>query len=306
MKNYDAAVIGAGPAGLTAALYLARFGLRPALLEKLTPGGMLLQTFAIENYPGLGGVKGYALADAMEAQLAPYAIDRYAGEVTAMEHAPGKNRLRIDEEWIESRSVVICSGLKYRKLDLPLEDKFVGRGLSYCALCDGQFYKNKVVGVVGGGNAALEESVYLSSIVKELHLFHRRDEFRGAKIYVDKITGIPNIKIHYSSVLAALHGEDGLEGVTVRDLAGNRSEYMPLSGLFIFAGFQPTGAFFPDELKRDEDGFIITDTEMRTNLPGIFAAGDIRAKLCRQVATAVGDGATAANSVYAFVEHGHV
>jgi thioredoxin reductase (NADPH) len=306
MKNYDAVIIGAGPAGLTAALYLARFGVRLALLEKLTPGGMLLQTFTIENYPGLGGVKGYALADAMEAQLAPYALDRYAGEVTALEYAPGKNRLRVDEEWIESRAVVICSGLQYRKLNLPLEDKFVGRGLSYCALCDGQLYKNRVVGVVGGGNAALEESVYLSTLVKELHLFHRRDKFRGAKIYVDKITEIPNIKIHYSAVLDALHGEDELEGVTVRSLADNSSAYMPLSGLFIFAGFQPVGGFFPDELKRDAEGFIVTDTEMRTNLPGIFAAGDIRTKLCRQVATAVGDGATAANSVYAFVEHGHV
>jgi thioredoxin reductase (NADPH) len=139
--------------------------------------------------------------------------------------------------------------------------------------------------------------------VKELHLFHRRDEFRGAKIYIDKISSAPNIKIHYSTVLSGLHGKDDLEGVTASSTIGRASEYIPLSGLFVFAGFQPVGDFFPGELKKDETGFIITDTEMRTNLPGIFAAGDIRAKLCRQVATAVGDGATAANAAYAFVGH---
>jgi thioredoxin reductase (NADPH) len=305
MKAYDAAVIGAGPAGLTAALYLARFGLSTALFEKLTPGGMLLQTFAIENYPGLNTVKGCELADAMNAQLAGYTVDRYAGAVTALEHAPGKNRLQAGGEQVESRAVIICSGLKYRSLNLPGEDSFLGRGLSHCALCDGPFYKNKVVGVVGGGNSALEESVYLSGIVRELHLFHRRDEFRGAKFYVDKITGIPNVKIHYSTILTALHGEDGLEGVTAQSTIDGTSAYLPLNGLFVFAGFQPVDDFFPDGLKRDEAGFIVTDAEMRANLPGIFAAGDIRSKLCRQIATAVGEGATAANSAHAFMEHSH-
>jgi thioredoxin reductase (NADPH) len=303
MKHFDAVVIGAGPAGITAALYLARFGLSLALVEKVTPGGMLLKTFAIENYSGFGTIKGYELADAMIAQLEPDAIDRYTAGVTAFEHVPGKTRLQIGAEWVESRSVIICSGLQYKSLNLPLEDKFTGRGLSYCAICDGPFYRNKVIGVVGGGNSALEEALYLSTIVKELHLFHRRDKFRGAQLYIDKVTGTPNIKIHYSTVVTSLHGEAGLEGVTVQSTEDSSAEYIPLSGLFVFAGFQPVGDFFPAGLEQDEAGFIITDTEMRTNLPGVFAAGDIRSKLCRQVASAVGDGATAANAAYTFTGH---
>lgn len=306
MKRYDAIVIGAGPAGITAALYLARFGVELALVEKLTPGGLLLQTHSIENYPGFAKAKGYELADAMADQLEAYTFDRYQGSITIFEPSPGKNRLRVGDDWIEGRTVVIAAGLHYQKLGLPDEDRLTGRGVSYCAICDGHFYKNKVVGVVGGGNAALEESLYLASIVKELHLFHRREQFRADKIYQEKIGMVNNIHIHRNVIVTSLHGEEELTGVTIGSTVCPDSSFFPVDGLFIFAGQSPSSEFLPDTLESDEEGFLITDTEMRTNLPGIFAAGDIRSKLCRQVATAVGDGATAANAAYAYLEHADV
>lgn len=302
MEVFDAAVIGSGPAGLTSALYLARFGVKVALVEKRTSGGMLLQTSEIENYPGFLRVKGYELADAMQAQLNLYPVKRYQGEVTLLAHAPGKHALKIGEEAIEAKSVIIASGLRFRKLGLPDEERLTGRGVSYCALCDGPFYRGQVVGVAGGGNAALEEALYLAGIAKELHLFHRRDQFRADKVYRDKVLATPNIIVHYNSVITQLHGKDGLEAVTVKTSQPSGTRVLPMNGLFVFIGQDPAAGFLPATLNVDEAGFIITDTEMRTNLHGVFAAGDIRSKLCKQVATAVGDGASAANSAYSYLE----
>lgn len=177
-----------------------------------------------------------------------------------------------------------------------------GKGVSYCALCDGNFFRGQVVGVVGGGNSALEESLYLSKLVKKLHLIHRRDDFRAAKCYQDKVCIMPDIDVVRSSVVEAIHGDDRLTGVTVRNVKTGETSFLELDGLFIFIGFEPVGGFLPGGIERDEQGFVITDGEMRTNLPGIFAAGDIRSKMCRQVTTAVGDGATAANAAFVYLE----
>ena len=305
MKRFDALVIGAGPAGVTAAMYLARFGVKVGLVEKLAPGGLLLQTFEIENYPGFPkGVKGYELADAFAAQLEPYDnLQRIHGEIKEFKINGTNKQFLIDEEWYESGSVVICSGVRYSKLGLPGEDKLLGKGLSHCALCDGNFFRGQVVGVVGGGNSAIEESLHLAKIVSHLHVIHRRDAFRAAPIYLSRLKSMPNVSLECSTIITALHGENALEGVTIKRIRKGEEEFLPLSGLFIFIGFEPAADFLPPELKRDERGFIETDTEMRTNLPGVFAAGDIRSKLCRQVVTAVGDGATAANSAFTYLEH---
>lgn len=302
MRVFDSIVIGSGPAGLTAALYLARFGIKVALVEKLTSGGMLLQTSEIENYPGFSHVKGYELADAMQAQLALYPVEKISGDVEAFEYSPGQNKLRVGQEQIVGKSVVIASGLRFRKLGLEGEMRLTGCGVSYCALCDGMFYRGQVVGIVGGGNAALEEALYLSNIVKELHIFHRRDQFRADKIYRDKVLATPNIIVHYNAIITKLNGQDALESVTVQSSSPASTQTIPMNGLFVFVGQEPSAAFLPATLQVDEQGFIITDTEMRTNLHGVFAAGDIRSKLCKQVATAVGDGATAANSAYSYLE----
>lgn len=304
MKRYDALVIGAGPAGLTAALYLARFALNVALVEKLTPGGLLLQTAEIENYPGFPkGAKGYELADAFSDQLLPYPhVTRIADSVVDLDCEGDVKRVRVGEEWIEADSIIICSGVSYRKLGLPEEDRFLGKGVSYCALCDGHFFRGQDVLVVGGGNSALEEALYLSKMVSRLHIVHRRDAFRGASVYVSRIKEQANIQLHLSSVVTALHGDKELEAVTIKRLPGGEEEVLPVQGLFVFIGFTPTADFLTaTSLRLDAQGFIETDSEMRTNIPGVFAAGDIRSKLCRQVVTAVGDGATAANSAHTYL-----
>ena len=307
MKHYDALVVGAGPAGATAALYLARFGLQVAIVEKLAPGGLLLQTFEIENYPGFPkGIKGYELADALAAHLDSYDnITRIRNEITLFKAEENKKIFLIDGEWISASTAIIASGVRFRKLGLPNEDRLLGKGISYCALCDGNFFRGQPIAVVGGGNSAIEESLHLAKIVSHVCLIHRRDEFRAAPVFLSRLKTLPNVTLKFSSVITRLHGEHQLEGVTIKRIHEGTEEFLPVNGLFVFIGFEPAAGFFPPELKLDQSGFIETDTEMRTSLPGIFAAGDIRSKLCRQVVTAVGDGATAALSAYTYLEHQH-
>ena len=304
--QYDSIVIGAGPAGVTAALYLARFGLKVALVERMSLGGLVLQTAEIENYPGFPkGIKGYELADALEAQLAPYPIDRISGEVVEVALEDKVKRVRVDDAWLEAATVIVASGVVYRKLGLPHEERFIGKGISFCALCDGQFYRNKVVGVAGGGNSALEESLYLAKLVSRLHIIHRRDAFRGAPVYQERVKKDPKIQLELSEIITALHGDAFLEGVTLRNVQTGAERLLALDGLFVFIGFSPAMPPLPLTVKLDTNGFIIADGEMCTSLPGVFAAGDVRSKLCRQVVTAVGDGAVAANSAYLYLEQQH-
>ncbi|MDR1946029.1 MAG: FAD-dependent oxidoreductase [Desulfovibrio sp.] len=307
MKRFEAAVIGAGPAGIVAALYLARFGVKTALLEKSAPGGLLLQTFEVENYPGFPkGVKGYELADLLSEHLQSYAnLSLVIGGVTELRREGKSLMLKVDGELLEAECVIICSGVGYRKLGLPGEDRLLGKGLSHCAMCDGHFFRGQKVGVVGGGNSALEESLHLSKMVSELHLIHRRDAFRAAPLYVDRIKSAGNVVMEYNSVVTALHGDDGLEGITLKRLTTGEEEFLPVRGLFVFIGFEPVVPFLPEEIGRDDRGFIITDAEMRASIPGVFAAGDIRSKLCRQIVTAAGDGATAAHAANSYLEQGH-
>jgi thioredoxin reductase (NADPH) len=303
MKRYDALVIGAGPAGLCAALYIARFNLSVALIEKTGHGGLLLQTAEIENYPGFPkAVRGYELADAFAAQIEPYTnLTRITATVSEADFSADSKRMRLGDEWIEADSVIICSGVQYRKLGLDGERRLLGRGISHCALCDGNFFRGQTVAVVGGGNSALEESCYLANIASHLHIIHRRDTFRGIPLYVSKLEALPNVTFHLNTAIVQLHGESQLEGLSLKEHRLGKESFLPVDGLFIFVGFVPAADFLPSALKRDAHGFIETDAEMRTNLPGVFAAGDIRSKMCRQVVTAVGDGATAANSAYTYL-----
>ena len=302
-KQYDAVVIGGGPAGFTAMLYLLRSGAKTLLIEKFAPGGQLLLTEHLENYPGFAEpIKGYELAENIAKQIEPYAHDKLYAEVKEIVPAPGANRLLVGDEWIESRVIVIASGTVHRNLGVPGEEKFVGKGISFCALCDGNFYRDATIGVVGGGNSALEEALYLSKIARKIHIIHRRDKFRADDIYVNKVLEEPKIVLEFNSIVTKLHGNDLLEAVTVEDAISGEERILPLTGLFVFTGYDPVSEFFPVGLKVDEHGFIVTDCEMNTNLPGIFAAGDIRSKLCRQVITAAGDGATAAHSARLYLE----
>ena len=307
MKSYDAVVIGGGPAGVTAAMYLARSGCSVLLPERLTSGGQLLQTEALENYPGFPkGIKGYELADLFTEHLEGLTVDRPAIMVESISGSAGQFAVHTAEEDYLCKVVLVCSGAKHRQLGLEGEDRLRGRGISYCALCDGNFFRNQTVAVVGGGNAAMEESLYLTKIVSKLHLIHRRDSFRGLKVYQDRLESMPDkVDLLRSSVITQLHGEDHLTGLTVKNLQTCQEKQLAVDGLFIYVGFAPVTNFLPQGIELDAQGFIVTDTEMRTNIPGIFAAGDIRSKLCRQVITAAGDGATAAQAAFVFLEQLH-
>jgi thioredoxin reductase (NADPH) len=266
----------------------------------------MLLTEAIDNYPGFpDGIRGWELADKMSAHLEHYAFDRYHQAVLSIEAGAGQHTVILENEQLIAKTVIICSGASHRKLGLPNEEHLIGRGISYCALCDGNFFKNQDVAVVGGGNSALEESLYLARIVRKLYLIHRRDAFRADKIYQDKVLSSDTIVPVLSTVVTALHGGDSLESLRLRNVRTQEERELKVDGLFVFVGFVPQGEFLPDGLACDAHGFIMTDAEMRTNLPGIYAAGDIRSKLCRQVATAVGDGATAGHAASIYLEQIH-
>ena len=308
MNIYDSLVIGEGPAGVTAAMYLTRSGCKVLLAEQLTTGGQILQTAELENYPGYPkGIKGYELADLFAAHLD--GIDNLTRVVTTVEEvsgaAPNFTVKLKGKEPIQAKTVLVCTGAKHRRLGVAREEELTGHGVSYCALCDGNFFRGKDVAVVGGGNAALEESLYLSNIVQTIHLIHRRDAFRARQIYQDRIQNNPKVKLHLSSAVSALHGDPDLTGITIQSLKDNSTTEISCEAVFIYVGFEPVTSFLPADLNKDPAGFIVTDTEMRTNIAGIFAAGDIRSKLCRQVITAAGDGATAAQAAFVFLEQLH-
>lgn len=303
MKRFDAVVIGGGPAGMTAALYLLRSQATVAVIEKLSNGGQMLMTHMIENYPGFpDGIEGWKLADAMAAHVDKYPHEKIADEVTAMQPVSGGHRIRVGGEEIEAGAVILCTGARYKRVGIPGEKELLGKGVSYCALCDGNFFRNQVVAVIGGGNSALEESLYLSRLVKKLYLIHRRDEFRGQKCFQNKCEVAPNIEILRSTVVKEIQGENQVTGIMTQNTKSGESRLVPVDGVFVFVGFEPQGNFYPADLARDPGGFVLTDACMRTNIPGIFAAGDIRSKDCRQVATAVGDGAAAAHAAHAYLE----
>ncbi|WP_027184921.1 thioredoxin-disulfide reductase [Desulfovibrio inopinatus] len=303
MNRYDAIVIGGGPAGITAALYLLRFQVKVAVVEKLAPGGQVLRTHLVENYPGFPQpVEGWKLADIFAEHLKPYHYDTYNDEVSRIEVGKEMHRLKIGDTWVEARTIIVCTGAVYKELGLPGEKELSGKGVSYCATCDGNFFRDQVVAVIGGGNTALEESLYLARLVKKLYLLHRRDDFRGHKCFQNRCEVNPVITIRRSTLAKRILGDDKVTGIEIENIKTGEKEHLSVDGVFVFVGYDPHGDFYPPEIQLDERGFIITDAEMRTSVPGIFAAGDIRSKLCRQITTAVGDGATAANAAHAYME----
>ncbi|MBO4334589.1 MAG: FAD-dependent oxidoreductase [Desulfovibrio sp.] len=309
MPKVDSLIIGEGPAGVTAALYLARSGCSVVLAEQMTTGGQILATSSLENYPGYPqGIKGYELADLFAAHLQGLEhLERKSGAVTQVAGEAGNFTVTFqDKSVVSCRSVLVCSGAKHRKLGVEREEELTGHGVSYCALCDGNFFRGKPVAVVGGGNAALEESLYLANIVDKIHLIHRRDTFRARKTYYDRLSAMGDkVVFHLDSQVTKLLGVKDLSAIGISNLKTGAYEEVNVEAIFIYVGFEPVTTFLPEELERDPQGFIVTDTEMRTNLPGIFAAGDIRSKLCRQVITAAGDGATAAQAAFVFLEQLH-
>ena len=303
-RSYDMVILGGGPGGYTAALYAARAGLSAVVLEKLSAGGQMALTSQIDNYPGFPeGIDGFELGMKMQEQAERFgAVTEYA-EITGVDLKADPRVIHTSEGDFYGKTVVIALGAGARKLGLPNEDRFTGRGVGYCAHCDGMFYKDKVVAIVGGGNSAAAEALFLSRIAKKVILIHRRDTLRATKIYHEPLMKLPNIEFRWNSAVKSLVGDDRLTGIRVQDLVSGAEEQLEVDGLFVSIGRKPATALVEGQLAL-EKGYIIAGEDTKTSIPGVYAVGDLRTKQLRQIITAAADGANAAAAAEAYLaEH---
>jgi thioredoxin reductase (NADPH) len=315
--NYDVLIIGGGAAGLTAGLYACRAGLKTVLLERLMPGGQVVNAEKIENYPGFpDGISGAQFGPLLHDQASRYGLETQLSEVKGLHqrvgaHSPfdsaqGRRAPQWAVETYEgefvSKAVIIAGGSTLRKLGVPGEDELRGAGVSYCATCDGSFFMDQVVGVVGGGDSALDEALVLTEFASKVVIFHRRDRFRGQKVLQDRALSNPRIEVRWNSTITAILGDRQVEGVSLRDTATGETSRADLAGVFIYVGLDPNTQYLRGLLELDNSGHVPTDIWMRTALPGLFAAGDIRQSSAAQLVSAAGDGATAAIAAQRYIE----
>jgi len=304
--KYDMAIIGAGPAGLTAGLYASRARVNHILFEKLTiPGGQVVNTEKVENYPGFpDGVGGFELMDFFRKQAEKFETNIVTAGVSKLTKIEDGFSIESESGNTSVKSVIIASGASPKKTGAENEEKFIGRGISFCATCDAALYKGKTVAVIGGGDAAVEEGMFLTRFAKKVYIIHRRDELRATKILQERAFANDKIEFVWSYVPKKILGDEFVGGIELLSRKDNSTKTIELDGIFEYIGIVPQTDFIHlDGLKFDERGFIITDAEMRTNIDGVFAAGDVRSKLLRQISTAVGDGATAEFSAEKFIEN---
>ena len=291
---YDMIVIGGGPAGYTAALYAARSGLSVLVLEKLSAGGQMTNTEQIDNYPGFPeGIGGFELGERMQKGALRFGAENQFSEVKSVELSGQVKIVRTRKKEFQARTVVLAAGAYPRKTGVEGEDRFAGRGVAYCAACDGMFYKDKTVAVYGGGNSAVEDALLLSRICKKVYLIHRRDTLRATKVYQDALFG-SSVELVWNSRVTAFLGDKHLSGVEIDDTKTGEKRELSLDGIFVSIGRIPDTGLFEGQVDMDEAGYLIADETTRTNLPGVFAAGDVRTKQLRQVITAAADGAAGA------------
>ncbi len=292
----DLIIIGAGPAGLSAAIYGIRAGLDLLVLERLSPGGQVVNTGEVENYPGFAEpVAGWDLMARMEEQARRLGVAIESGDVLSLaKNDFGQIDLSLnDGRTLQARTVIAASGASFRKLGVPGEKEHTGRGVSYCATCDGAFFKGKVTAVVGGGNTALEEAHFLTRFAEKVYIIHRRDRFRGERILQERALSCPSVEPVYDSIILSVNGGDKVESVTLSNCTTGEESRLPLDGLFVFVGVDPNTGYLPGEILNDRLEAVV-DMRMRTKIPGLFAAGDLRNDSRRQIVTAAADGATAA------------
>ncbi len=299
-RIYDMIVIGGGPGGYTAAMYAARAGLDVLVLEKLSAGGQMALTSQVDNYPGFPeGIDGFDLAERMQAQAERFGAQTELAEVFSAELEASPKRLETSEGEFFSRTVVIATGADAKKLGLPQEDALTGRGVNYCAHCDGHFYKGKTVAVVGGGNSAAADALYLSRLCEKVIVIHRRDTLRATKVYHEPLMRADNVEFLWNSTVTGLRYGEKLSGLEVTELQTGQVREIPVDGLFVSIGRSPNTWLFPQLEK--EDGYILAGESTETSIPGVFAVGDVRTKQLRQIVTAVADGATAAHYAEAYL-----
>lgn len=295
-RIYDMIIIGGGPAGYTGALYAARAGLDVLVLEKLSAGGQMALTSQIDNYPGFSeGIDGFTLGEKMQQGAESFGARTELAEVYALDLKAEPKRVETSEGEFLAKTVVIATGASPRELGVPQEQALIGRGVNYCAACDGMFYKGKTVVVAGGGNSAAGDALQLSRIAEKVILVHRRDTLRATKIYHKALEEAPNVEFAWNSAITELISDGKLKAVRVRDVQTGKLREIPCDGLFVSIGRRPSTDLVKGQLELDEAGYIIADETTRTNIPGVFAAGDVRTKVLRQIITAAADGASAAH-----------
>lgn len=304
MTERDLIIVGGGPAGLTAGLYASRAFLKPLLLEKLSPGGQVLTTDHIENWPGaVDGISGFDLADNMRDHALKFGLEVQMAEVTGLE-MDGKDKiLKTADGQYRAKCLILCPGASPGKLGIPGEKELTGKGVSYCATCDGAFYRDQVVAAVGGGNTAAEEAVFLTRFAKKVYLIHRRDELRADAILAQRVMDNPKIEVLWShSPLEILGGDQGVSAVKLKDLKADKKYELKLDGIFMFVGTVPNTGFIKDVVELTSGGFIKTNRGQCTNLPGVYAAGDCCDKDLRQIVVSAGEGAVAAFAAQRYLE----
>ena len=302
-ETYDVIIIGGGAAGLTAGMYTGRAGLRTLMLEKLMPGGQVINAESIENFPGFpDGISGAEIGPLMQQQAMKYGLEIQLGEVDELEQDGTNWRVSAWGGEYTGRSVIIAGGSTLRKLGVPGEEELYGAGVSYCATCDGGFFMNQTVAVVGGGDSALDEALVLTEYASKVILFHRGDEFTGQKILQERVLFNPKIEVRWNTTVNEILGDGQVEGVGIVDEQSGETSRIDLSGVFIYIGLDPNTGYLQDVLPLDNGGHIPTDIWMNTPVRGIFAAGDIRQNSAAQLVSAAGDGATAAIAARRYVE----
>jgi thioredoxin reductase (NADPH) len=303
--KYDVMIIGGGPAGLSAAIYSARGGLKTGVFEKALIGGQINVTDEVENYPGFPeSLSGYDLTDKMRQQAERFQAEFIDEEVMAIGMEGLCKIIETRENTYRTKSLIVCTGAHPRLLNVPGEERLTGRGVSYCATCDGALYRDKVVAVVGGGDSAIEEGIFLTRFAKKVIVIHRRDELRAQRIIQDRAFKNPKMEFVWDTVLQEIHGEARVEKLEVCNRKTQAISFIPVDGVFIYVGILPNNELIESRIDLSSDGFVLTDEYMHTNVPGIYAAGDIRHTVLRQVVTACSDGAVAAWSAEKWIiEH---
>ncbi|MSQ26378.1 MAG: thioredoxin-disulfide reductase [Dehalococcoidia bacterium] len=302
-QTHDVVIIGGGVAGLSAGLYTVRAKLDTLLIERTVMGGQIINSEAIENYPGFPhGVNGVELVAAIEEQASKFGLQYGFGEVTALDVSKRPFVIRTEEEEHRARSVIIAAGGDHVKLGVPGEQEYEAKGVSYCATCDGNFFTGQEVVVVGGGDSAVEEAVYLTRMCTKVTVVHRRDQLRAAKILQERAFANPKVEFVWNTVVEEIQGNGSVSGVALRNLKTEEKRRLPATGVFVYVGFNPNSRPFQGVVPMDAGGHIKVDLMMHTEIPGVFAVGDIRWKSTKQLANAAGDGVTAALAAYEYLE----
>lgn len=303
-KHYDTIIIGAGAAGLTAGIYASRANMETILLEKFVPGGQAALTSYIDNYPGFpGGLTGYELMDKMREQAQSFGLEIKTFSVSSIKKENDTFIVSSGEsEDLITKTVIVCTGVRPRKLDVPGENELFGKGISTCATCDGAFYRNMEVAVIGGGDSAMDEGLFLTKFASKVHIIHRRESFRAIPSLVKKAHDNEKIVFHTDTVVSSVNGSNFVESLNLKNIRDNAESILPVAGVFLYIGLLPNSEMFNGFLELNNNGFIKVDRELMTSVSGVFAAGDVRDTPLRQVITAASDGALAAHSAGKYLE----